>query len=120
LDYLASPAVQAFDLYLIDGDHNHFTVTRELELIQPNFKTGDAILFNDVTGAWARRDLYYDPDFIPAEHIRGRRQGVLTAINDFLDSGSRKLLWMRKNCPYRFRLLTRKHCGLGVLTRKQE
>ena len=46
----------------------------------------------------------------------GRRQGVLTAINDFLDRLSEKKLWGRKNCPYQFQMLTKKHNGLGMLT----
>ena len=117
LDFLNSPDFQGYDVYLIDGDHNHYTVTRELELIDPHFRAGDLILFNDVAGAWSRRDLYYDKDFIPLEHIGGARQGVLTAINDFLDSKSQKRLWTRKNCPYQFKVLTKKHYGLGVMSR---
>lgn len=117
LDYMSSPDFKGFDFYLIDGDHNHYTVTRELELIKPYFKSNDALLFDDVSGPWARKDMYYDPDFIPPEHYKGRRQGVLTAINDFLDSNGKKRLWMRKNCPYQFKMLTRKRYGLGLLTR---
>lgn len=117
LDYLDSPAFNGFDLYLIDGDHNYFTVTRELELIHRRFKDRDILLFNDVTGAWAYSDLYYDPEFIPAEYICGRKQGVLPAINDFLDSLSQKRLWRRKDCPYSFRIVTKEHNGLAVMTR---
>jgi len=117
LDYLASSEFHGFDLYLIDGDHNYYTVTRELDLIHKYFNPGNVLLFNDVAGNCARRDLYYDPEFIPAEYIGGRKQGVLTAINDFLDSLSEKWLWRRKNCPYDFRILTKEHDGLGVLTR---
>jgi len=118
LDYLQSPEFKGFDIYLIDGDHNYYTVTQELTQIHKYFTPGDAVLFNDVAGAYARRDLYYDPDFIPAEYQNGRKQGVLNAINDFLDSLSKKQLWRRKNCPYEFRILTKKNNGLGVLTRQ--
>ena len=117
LDYLASPDFKGFDLYMIDGDHNYYTVTKELETIHQHFKPEDIVLFNDVVGPYATRDLYYDPDFIPPEYIRGRKQGVMTAVNDFLDNLSEKRLWMRKNCPYQFKLLTKKRNGLGVLTR---
>ena len=117
LEYLGGPEFKGFDLYLIDGDHNHYTVTCELNLIKPYFKPKDALIFDDVCGPWAKKDMYYDPDFIPSEHYRGRRQGVLTAINDFLDSNSERRLWMRKNCPYKFQMLTKKRYGLGVLTR---
>ena len=117
LDYLDLPEFKGFNFYLIDGDHNYYTVSRELELIHRHSKAGDIVLFNDVAPPYARKDLYYDPKFIPAEYLNGRKQGVLTAIEDFLDSLSQKWLWKRKNCPYRFRVLTKKHNGLGVLTR---
>ena len=73
------------------------------------------MLFNDEAGAYSKKDLYYDPEFIPDEFKGGKRQGVLTAINDFLDSISDKKLWWRANCPYKFEILTKKNNGLGVL-----
>ncbi len=115
LDYLNLPEFQGFDMYLIDGDHNYFTVTSELNQIHAKFKAGNVVLFNDVAGTYSRRDLYYDPEFIPDEFRGGRKQGVLTAINDFLDSLSQKSLWRRKNCPYSFKILTKENNGLGVL-----
>lgn len=117
LDYLDSPDFQAADVYIIDGDHNYYTVSKELELIHQRGHPGDVVLFNDVAGTWSRKDLYYDPEFIPAEYLGGSRQGVLTAIENFLDRLSRKRLWMRKDCPYEFRIVTKKHFGLGVLKR---
>ena len=119
LDYLGSPEFSGSEVYLIDGDHNYYTVSRELELIHRHRNPQDILLFNDISGVWARRDHYYDPEFIPDEWIGGRKQGVLTAIHDFLDGLSQKRLWWRKSCPYRFRIVTRKHCGLGVLTQAQ-
>ena len=117
LDYMGSPEFRGFELYLIDGDHNYYTVSREMELIHKHGDAGNIMLYNDVAGTWARKDLYYDPEFIPPEYIGGRNQGVLTAIESFLDGLSQRWLWMRKNCPYEFRILTKKHNGLGVLTR---
>ena len=117
LDYLESADFQGFDFYLIDGDHNHYTVTRELELIQPFFKKTDILLFDDVIGPWAKKDMYYDPDFIPPEHFNKRRQGVLTAINDFLNSNGEKRFGIRRNCPYEFKIITKKRYGLGAVTR---
>jgi len=117
LDFLASPDFQGYDLYLIDGDHNYFTVMQELSSIHNVSKAGDILLFNDVTGHWARNDLYYDPEFIPKEHRNGKKQGVLTAIKDFLDQVSEKRLLRRINCPYEFKMLTRKNDGIGFLKR---
>jgi len=120
LNYFESTQAQHFDLYLIDGDHNYYTVSRELEAIHRLGKAGDVVLFNDVVGACARRDQYYDPSFIPPEYVGGRRQGVLTAIEDFLDGVSGRRLWWRVDCPYTYRLLTKRHEGLGLMERRRD
>ena len=119
LEYFELPEFQGFELYLIDGDHNYYSVSQELASIHRYFKPGDMVLFNDVAGAWSRRDLYYDPDLIPDEFKGRRKQGVLTAIQDFLSSVNGKRLLWRKNCPYSFRILTKEHYGLGLLTRDE-
>jgi len=119
LDYLDTPDFKGFDAYIIDGDHNYYTVYRELELIHQKYKPTDVVLYNDISGSWARRDLYYDPSFIPPEYVDGQKQGVLTAINAFLDFHSEKMLFWRKNCPYRFKIMTKKHNGLGILTKAE-
>lgn len=116
LDYFESPDFRGFGFYVIDGDHNHYTVTRELEFIDQYFRQGDVVLFNDVAGIWAKKDLYYDPDNIPPQFVGGKKQGVLTAVKDFLDGKSDKFLWFRRHCPYHFKILTKKHYGLGIMT----
>lgn len=73
------------DAALVDGDHNWHTVTNELRLLAQ--VAGDAeaplpvLVLHDVGWPYGRRDLYYDPDTIPAEHRqewarRGMRPGV--------------------------------------------
>ena len=68
-DYLAS--VDSLpDAVVIDGDHNYFTLSRELELIA-GIAPGSSmplLLFHDVMWPHARRDTYYAPDRIPEEH----------------------------------------------------
>lgn len=105
------------DAVIIDGDHNYYTVSEELRLIDE--RTGEGglplLLCHDVCWPHARRDSYYAPDTIPAEHRQetveggyvfpgesglreggliyrwpalregGDRNGVLTAIEDFLE-----------------------------------
>ena len=115
LNFLASPDFTGFDMYLIDGDHNYYTVSNELRLIHGKASNHPVLLFNDVAGTWARKDLYYDPSFIDEQFRNGPTQGVLTAIEHFLDSLSRKWLFWRVGCPYEFKILTRKHDGLGLL-----
>ncbi len=56
-----------FDAYFIDGDHNHWCVSAEL---RHAFAGDDAplVFLHDVAWPWARRDLYYEPNDIPATH----------------------------------------------------
>lgn len=58
----------AADLYLVDGDHNFYTVSNELRLI---FAAGatPVVLLHDVCWPWARRDLYYKAADLPPEHV---------------------------------------------------
>ncbi len=58
------------DAVVIDGDHNYYTLSRELELIA-GIAPGSSmplLLFHDVLWPHARRDTYYAPERIPEEH----------------------------------------------------
>ena len=132
-----------FDTILIDGDHNWYTVFNELRLIDERglLRSGGFVFLHDVDWPYARRDLYYQPDTIPAEFRRpfaqkgmirgqsglaesggvnddlmnaleegGPRNGVLTAIEDFLALHPGK---------YRF-FRIRYQWGLGVLELQSE
>lgn len=105
------------DAVIVDGDHNYYTVSEELQLISQR-SAGAALpllICHDVGWPHARRDSYYAPEQIPAEHRQptvegayvhpsdpglheggliykwpaeregGERNGVLTAIEDFLE-----------------------------------
>ena len=104
------------DAAIIDGDHNHYTVSEELRLIAERAAGDDLplLLFHDVAWPHGRRDDYYDPQLVPADRrqpihegaglfpgepgIRpgglpyrwaamregGPRNGVLTAVEDFV------------------------------------
>jgi Methyltransferase domain len=127
------------DLILVDGDHNWFTVHSELDAIfRRAAETGSQppiLLFHDVAWPYGRRDMYYEPEAIPAEHRHpyayrailpgrnelgedgvngglanalnegGPRNGVLTAIEDFL---------AETRIAADFRILPFYH-GLGIL-----
>ncbi len=127
-----------FDCFLIDGDHNWYTVYNELRLIDERglITEGGTIFFHDVCWPYGRRDMYYQPEQIPKEFVHpyekqgivygqselssrskvnaeyynavyegGPRNGVLTAIEDFLKESVGQ---------YRFFCL-KKEFGLGVL-----
>src|SRR5919201_953586 len=104
------------DAVIIDGDHNYHTVSEELRIIAERSERLPLLLFHDVCWPHGRRDDYFAPDRIPAEHrqptsdggclfpgepgIRsgglpyrwpaaregGPRNGVLTAVEDFVAS----------------------------------
>jgi hypothetical protein len=136
-------ALQPPDIALIDGDHNWWTVYRELELLYALAREQKAappvVLLHDVAWPYARRDMYYDPDamqslqrhahahvgMLPgiselvetgingvlanATHEGGPRNGVLTAIEDFLASTGAEVMF--KVLPF--------FNGLGILIPKE-
>ncbi len=101
------------DAYVIDGDHNYYTVSNEIELVTRRGQT-PLLIFHDVGWPHARRDDYFAPDRIPDEYRQttveggglfpgvaeprpgglpykwpavregGPRNGVLTAVEDFV------------------------------------
>ena len=110
--------VEIADAIILDGDHNYYTVTEELRRITArSLDAGERLpllLAHDVCWPHARRDDYFDPSQIPAEHRHathpegrlypgvpgigdgglpyhwpaaregGPRNGVLTAAEDFV------------------------------------
>lgn len=119
--------IDKFDMVLIDGDHNWYTVFNELKLIEKKSKeikqNFPIVLFHDIGWPYAKRDLYYDPNTVPEkyrhEHKKaglipgekelnsdgiginshlhnailegGEKNGVLTAIEDFLKVAKEEL-----------------------------
>lgn len=133
------------DAWVIDGDHNYFTVFHELEAIDRVCKRdGKPLLafLHDVSWPTGRRDMYYAPERIPAEfchpheygagtmldradlvpgkgfrggsdwamanHAGGPRNGVLTAVEDFIAAA------LEANRPLAFAHVPAVF-GLGVL-----
>lgn len=125
--HVAAPSLEAIaglsnvDAWVIDGDHNWYTVYNELKQVDAGCRRdGKPLLafLHDIDWPCARRDMYYAPDQIPAEfrhphsfdagvvpgdagvragrgfrgmgqfavalHEGGPRNGVLTAIEDFM------------------------------------
>ncbi len=65
------------DAFVIDGDHNYYTVSEELRLIGRASAKGQLplLIFHDVGWPHARRDDYFAPDQIPAEHRHVTEEG---------------------------------------------
>ncbi|MEP7352976.1 MAG: class I SAM-dependent methyltransferase [Acidobacteriota bacterium] len=66
----ALPLCPPTDAYIVDGDHNYFTVLQELlriEQLQMRQQKPFLALLHDVGWPCAYRDLYYNPKLIPDE-----------------------------------------------------
>ena len=120
----AIPLIDRFDVVLIDGDHNWYTVFNELKLIEgqcaKSSRPFPLVMLHDIGWPYGRRDVYYDPQTIPnvyrkpyekkgmkpestkplekgglnrglcnAAYEGGPQNGVLTAVEDFLDQTER-------------------------------
>jgi hypothetical protein len=67
----AIPNVAGADAWVIDGDHNWYTVFHELSLVSEVCRrdgTPMLAFLHDIAWPWARRDLYYAPETIPEGH----------------------------------------------------
>ncbi len=84
------PLIKDYDLVLLDGDHNWYTIYNELKLIEKD-STQDTFpfcIFHDVSWPYARRDLYYNPDNIPEEFTNPyAKKGMFPGKNDLLEKG---------------------------------
>lgn len=116
----ALAGLEPADAYVIDGDHNYYTVSGEIRLaVGERSGTPPLLLFHDIGWPHARRDDYYAPEQIPSEyrqptveggglfpgssepqpgglpfkwpaaHEGGPRNGVLTAVEDFVNADER-------------------------------
>lgn len=75
------------DVVLIDGDHNWYTVRRELTLLAEQSRvtgTFPCVMLHDVDWPYGRRDAYTDPAGIPAEYRQPFAQGGVTPQNDLI------------------------------------
>jgi hypothetical protein len=102
------------DAVILDGDHNHHTLSAELRTIDERCDSVPLVVMHDLGWPHARRDTYYVPERVPDEHRQplardamvapgepgiasagilfpwaaaregGERNGVLTAVEDFI------------------------------------
>nr|WP_250808117.1 class I SAM-dependent methyltransferase [Neorhizobium tomejilense] len=77
----------AHDLYIVDGDHNYFTVTRELEAIFANRSA--LVVMHDIAWPCSSRDMYYNPETIPPHerHPLSFDLALDPAHDDLVESG---------------------------------
>jgi len=112
------PQIPPADAVIVDGDHNYYTVSEELRLIDEAAAGGDLplLLFHDVCWPHGRRDDYYAAELIPdarLEVFKGaghmlmleRTDDVNALISEFardLGAGSPlRRFWARRKAPRR-------------------
>jgi hypothetical protein len=88
----AIPLLPAADLVLLDGDHNYFTVYRELQNLFARAielrTVPPLIVMHDMAWPYARRDMYYDPDPIPfGERHPFAARGIVPGQSELSDEG---------------------------------
>jgi hypothetical protein len=98
------------DAFVIDGDHNYFTVSEELRLIAESYGGSPLplLLFHDVAWPHARRDDYFAPELVPEEHRQPTKEGggLFPGIKATVPGG----------LPYRYPAATEGGPRNGVLT----
>lgn len=87
--------IPKFDLVLIDGDHNWYTVYNELKEIErltdERNTTFPLIMFHDVGWPYGRRDMYYNLSDIPEEFRQPAGTGGLVPGQNEQGTGNKGL-----------------------------
>jgi Methyltransferase domain len=97
----ALDGLERADVYLIDGDHNYYTLSRELRTITATAGGSTPVLFvHDVGWPAGRRDMYYDPASLPPEgvHSYDYDEGVTVGCSGTVPDGFRgegEFAWAR-------------------------
>ena len=80
-----------FDLVLVDGDHNYYTVFNELKLIQNLIKPTTLIVCDDFQGRYSNKDMFYS-EREAYKDVAGmtprqttEKSGIKSAVIDFRD-----------------------------------
>ena len=85
---------QKYNLILLDGDHNYYTVTRELKMLEKLCLPSTLIVCDDYNTKWAYKDLYYSEYKEYQETKRAtsfkktEKTGVRTAVDEFVEKHS--------------------------------
>ncbi|HZP26895.1 MAG TPA: class I SAM-dependent methyltransferase [Dehalococcoidia bacterium] len=84
----------ATDAYLLDGDHNYYTVVNELRTIAEKAREASQpflVILQDIGWPCGRRDFYYAPDALPeaAVHPYSFEKGVTLDSSKLIEGGFR-------------------------------
>ena len=70
--------IQMPDVIALDGDHNHYTLSRELSLIRERCPGASfpLVILHDLGWPLGRRDQYHEPERIPPDHRQPCAAGI--------------------------------------------
>ena len=113
---------EVYDLIIVDGDHNWYTVFHELLIMEEReiLKPRGIILHHDICWPYAKRDLYYFPDRIPEEFRNPYSRGGLIKGEQGLFALGKKINGCDPLNPMNFHALFEGGPGNGVLTAIEE
>jgi predicted O-methyltransferase YrrM len=93
---LISNSNEKFDIILIDGDHNYYTVSKECKFIESLMHKNTLLLFDDYTGNYENDDYFYaDRESYKGNHLAtqnknltSEKTGVKPAVDEFIKNNS--------------------------------
>ena len=81
----ALPGIREPDVVLLDGDHNWYTVYHELKTLErvaaEERRDFPLTLLHDIDWPYGRRDMYFFPESVPAEHRQEFERAGLIPFN---------------------------------------
>ena len=86
-----------YDLILVDGDHNYYTVYNELKMLENFTHDHSLIICDDYHGRYSKKDLFYIERETHKDNkwlhkpVKLERQGVGNAINDYVEQSKNKI-----------------------------
>ena len=85
-------ASQKFDVVLLDGDHNYYTVSNELQYLENIVDENGIVIIDDYAGRWSNSDLWYsekegyENSSSATKKIDTEKHGVKPAVDEFLEN----------------------------------
>jgi len=92
-EYLKTPygvKQRVFNMVLIDGDHNYYTVEKELKYVSKLLSEYGIIIFDDYHGRWSEKDEYfseleeYKKQGLGTPNQNTEKKGVKPAVDEFI------------------------------------
>lgn len=81
-----------FNVILLDGDHNYYTVSKELEYLNALVEDDGIVIIDDYHGRWSDKDLWYAEQkgyenvSQATKRIETEKHGVKPAVDEFIEA----------------------------------